>query len=60
MLLLPFDCFRVKLEIWYNMCMNFVNNFGPQKWLFMAKISNLQLEKMESWLEEMEPRLANP
>jgi hypothetical protein len=40
--------------------MNLVNKFGPHKWLFMAKIWNLQLKKIESRLEEMESRLANP
>jgi hypothetical protein len=40
--------------------MNFVNKFGPHKWLFMAKIWNSRLEKMESQLKEMESRLTNP
>jgi hypothetical protein len=40
--------------------MNFVNEFGPHKQLFMAKIWTLQVKKMKSGLEEMESRLTNP
>jgi hypothetical protein len=40
--------------------MDFVNQFALCKWLLKAKIWNSRLKKMESQLEEIESRLANP